>query len=263
MPAPNQESIMDDTTGTIFIQGAGRGLGLALVEKVLETRPQIRVIVSARAPADSPGLQQLCAGDHAQRLHTLTLDISQEDSICAARRALDSITNRLELMITCAGLLHNEQGLSPEKKLADVDPANLATSFIVNASGPLLMIKHFHDLLTHGERAVIASLSARVGSISDNHLGGWYAYRASKAAQNQFTRTAAIELRRKSKTLICVGLHPGTVDTGLSEPFQKRVPEKQLQTPHQAADHLLQVIDNLTPEDSGHLFDWAGNEIQP
>ena len=254
---------MTDTGRTIFIQGAGRGLGLALAERVLAAQPRARVIASARAPADSPGLQRLSDSDEGQRLHTLALDISREDSIRDAREALDAITDRLDMMITCAGLLHNDKGLAPEKQLADVDPDSLATSFAVNASGPLLMIKHFHDLLTHGERAVIASLSARVGSISDNHLGGWYAYRASKAAQNQFTRTAAIELRRKSKALICVGLHPGTVDTGLSEPFQKRVPARQLQKPEQAADHLLKVIDALAPGDSGQLFDWAGKTIQP
>ncbi len=133
----------------------------------------------------------------------------------------------------------------------------------MNATGPLLMIKHFHDLLTHGDRAVIASLSARVGSISDNGRGGWYAYRASKAAQNQFTRTATIELRRHSKQLICVGLHPGTVDTGLSEPFQHNVPAKQLQSAATAADHLLDVIAKLSPEDSGQVFDWAGEVIAP
>jgi len=110
---------------------------------------------------------------------------------------------------------------------------------------------------------VIASLSARVGSISDNGLGGWYAYRASKAAQNQFTRTASIELRRRSKQLICVGLHPGTVNTGLSEPFQRNVPDKQLQSRDTAARHLLDVLSALTPEDSGQIFDWAGKTITP
>jgi len=161
--------------------------------------------------------------------------------------------------------LHDEQrGIWPEKKLGDIKADNLAQSFAVNAIGPALMIRYFHDLLPKSERGVIASLSARVGSISDNGLGGWYAYRASKAAQNQITQTASIELRRRSKGHhICVGLHPGTVDTGLSEPFQNHVPPTQLQAPATAAKHLLSVIDNLTPDDTGRVFDWAGKPIEP
>jgi len=248
---------------TYFVQGAGRGLGGALVERILAADSGSRVLASARSPDASSALQALGETYGKARLHTFALDIVDENSIATARQNIGRVTDRLDALIVCAGLLHDDTGLWPEKKLADIDADNLARSFAVNASGPMLMIKHFHDLLTHGERAVIASLSARVGSISDNHLGGWYAYRASKAAQNQFTRTASIELKRKSKALICVGLHPGTVDTNLSDPFQKRVPDKQLQTPDQAAAHLLNVIDNLTADDSGQLFDWAGKKIAP
>lgn len=247
----------------LFIQGGARGLGLALVERLLEDDERNCVIASTRTPERAEALHSLREHYGKARLHIIGLDITDADSLLAAREAIDAITDRLELMLSCAGLLHDDQGLWPEKRFADIEPDNLARAFAVNASGPLLMIKHFHDLLTHGDRAVIASLSARVGSITDNRHGGWYAYRASKAAQNQITRTAAIELARHSRQLICVGLHPGTVDTGLSQPFQRNVPARQLQTPATAAAHLLEVIAGLEPEQSGQVFDWAGEAIPP
>lgn len=246
----------------ILIQGAGRGLGLALVRQLLQD-DAARVFATARDQQTSEGLVELHNQYGDDRLQLVTLDLADDDSIASARQQVGQQAERLDLMMTCAGLLHDDQGLWPEKQLSDLEAGNLAKSFAINATGPVLMIKHFHDLLIHGDRAVIASLSARVGSISDNGFGGWYAYRASKAAQNQLTRTASIELKRKSKALICVGLHPGTVNTGLSEPFQKRVPAKQLQTPEQAAKHLLGVVVQLTPDDSGQLFDWAGKRIEP
>ncbi|ROO35190.1 SDR family oxidoreductase [Salinisphaera orenii] len=247
----------------ILIQGAGRGLGLALATRLLE-RDAVRLVATVRDPSAAPRLQALAEAHGDTRLRIVALDVTSETSVADARARIGHTVERLDGMLVLAGLLHDERtGLWPEKRLADIDPAHIATSFAVNATGPLLMIKHFHDLLAHGERAVIASLSARVGSIGDNHIGGWYAYRAAKAAQNQFTRTAAIELRRRSRALICVGLHPGTVDTGLSEPFQRRVPAGRLQSPDTAARHLLAVIDRLTPEDSGHVFDWAGERIEP
>ncbi|MES1929340.1 short-chain dehydrogenase/reductase SDR [Salinisphaera dokdonensis CL-ES53] len=238
-------------------------MGLALVEQLLADDKQPRVIASVRDPAHAEALESLAREHGASRLEIVALDLANEDSIRAARDTVGRRTDRLTLLMICGGLLHDDNGMWPEKKLADVEPEHLARAFAVNASGPLLMIKHFHDLLCHGERAVIASLSARVGSISDNGLGGWYAYRASKAAQNQFTRTAAIELRRRSKQLICIGLHPGTVNTGLSEPFQHNVPKKQLQDANTAASHLLDVIAHLSAEDSGQVFDWAGKPIAP
>lgn len=251
------------TTKHVLIQGGGRGLGLALVRRILTDRATI-VTATARDPETSKELVALRDEYGRDQLALQPLDITDETSIESARAALGERHGRLDLMITCAGLLHDEKrGIWPEKKLSDLDPAHLVESFAVNAIGPILMIKHFHDLMTHGERAVIASISARVGSISDNGYGGWYGYRASKAAQNQFTRTAAIELSRRAKQLICVGLHPGTVNTGLSEPFQRRVPAGQLQSPDQSAGHLLGVIAQLKVEDTGLLFDWAGKRIQP
>ena len=163
-------------------------------------------------------------------------------------------------MIHTPGLLQNDV-LRPERRMQDISLEALHASFAVNAFAPMLAAKHFLPLLGHGERAIFASVSARVGSIGDNRLGGWYSYRAAKAAQNQLIHTAAIEAARKSRALICCTLHPGTVDTGLSKPFQAGVKPEKLFTPERAAAQLLDVLAGLTPADSGGFFAWDGQPI--
>lgn len=180
------------------------------------------------------------------------LDLLDEASIAAAA----SFCGRdLTLVIDATGFLHDAE-FQPEKTLRQLDPAHLARSFALNATGPALLMKHFLPLLARTERAVFATLSARVGSISDNRLGGWYAYRASKAALNQLVRTASVEIARTRPHAICVALHPGTVDTGLSGPFAKR--GLDVQTPAEAAGKLLAVIAGLVPEQTGTLIDQNG-----
>ena len=142
-------------------------------------------------------------------------------------------------------------------------PAWLARQFAINAIGPALVAKHFLPMMPKAGRNVFAVLSARVGSIGDNKLGGWYGYRAAKAALNQLIRTLAIEERRRNDRSIVVGLHPGTVDTALSKPFQANVRADQLFTAPRAAVQLLDVIDGLKAPDSGKLFDWEGKEVAP
>ncbi len=183
------------------------------------------------------------------------LDLLNEASIAAAAEAAGT---GLRLVIDATGFLHGD-GMLPEKKLSQLDPAQLARSFAINAIGPALLMKHFLPRLDRGERAVFATLSARVGSISDNRVGGWYGYRASKAALNQLVRTAAIELARTHKQAVCVTLHPGTVASGLSDPFAKT--GLDVQTPAVAAQRLIDVIDHLTPEQTGLLFDHKGLPI--
>ena len=199
--------------------------------------------------------------DRLSRRSDPPLDLTDEASIAAAATALADHAP-YALIIVATGLLHGPSG-GPEKSWRQLDAAQLAHSFAVNAIGPALVARHFLPLLDPKERAVIAFLSARVGSISDNRLGGWYGYRASKAALNQFVRTLAIELARSRPATICVALHPGTVDTALSAPFQRGVPVGQLFTPAISAAHLLHVIDGLSPQDSGALLDWAGETIAP
>ncbi len=166
------------------------------------------------------------------------------------------------LVIVATGLLHNAE-YQPEKALAQLEASWMAENFTANAIGPALVARALIPLMPRGERAIFAALSARVGSISDNRSGGWHSYRASKAALNQYIRTIAIEWARKSDQSICVALHPGTVDTGMSAPFQRNVPPEKLFSPVQTAASLLHVINGLAPAHSGRIFAWDGAEIQP
>ncbi|WP_309228601.1 SDR family NAD(P)-dependent oxidoreductase [Roseomonas sp. KE2513] len=186
---------------------------------------------------------------------TPRLDLLDEASIAACAAAAG---DGLRLVIDATGFLHDAR-FGPEKSLRAIDPAAMAHSFAVNATGPALLMKHFLPRLGREGRAVFATLSARVGSIADNHLGGWYSYRASKAALNQLLRTAAIELSRTHKEAVCVALHPGTVDTGLSAPFARAGLE--VQSPRQAAERLLAVIDGLATRQTGTLLDHRGETI--
>lgn len=184
------------------------------------------------------------------------MDLCDEASIAQAAAELPFCSIRL--IVNAAGFLH-DVAQRPEKSLRQLDPTFLARSFAVNAIGPALLMKHFLPLLPRRGRAVFASLSARVGSIGDNRLGGWYSYRASKAALNQLIHTAAIELARTHPEAVCVALHPGTVETRLSAPF---VREGQPSMPApQAAKHLLSVIARLRSADSGGFFDWRGKSV--
>jgi len=186
-------------------------------------------------------------------------DLEDEASLASAAAELKDGAS-IRRVIVATGLLHAE-GVSPERSNAALDAAQLLRLYAVNAVGPALIAKHFLPLLPRTEPSVFAALSARVGSIGDNRLGGWHSYRASKAALNMLIRTMAIELKRTRPEAILVGLHPGTVDTPLSKPFQRGVPEGRLFTPDESAQHLLSVVDGLRPEDSGGVFAWDGARI--
>lgn len=185
-------------------------------------------------------------------------DVTREDSVAAAAALLAAAEPLPRLVIVASGFLHDESR-QPEKSLRDLDPGHLAHAFAVNAIGPALVMKHFLPLLPREGKAVFAALSARVGSIGDNRLGGWYGYRASKAALNQLLHTAAIEMQRQRPESVVVALHPGTVATPLSAPFAKR--GLDVQTPESAAAALLKVIDALNPGDSGGFFDHRGERV--
>lgn len=216
---------------TSVVIGASGGIGRALADALKDRGP-------------------------VHRLSRPELDVTDEAGIASAAARIGPVDH----VIVATGLLHDESQ-APEKTFRALDAAALARSFAINAIGPALVAKHFLPLLPRDRRSVFAALSAKVGSISDNRLGGWYGYRASKAALNQLIRTASIELRRTHPLAICVGLHPGTVDTRLSAPFQRGVPD--LFTPDRSTAALLAVLDRLTPEQSGRLFAWDGAEIAP
>jgi NAD(P)-dependent dehydrogenase (short-subunit alcohol dehydrogenase family) len=247
--------------GNVLVQGASRGIGLEFVRQCLAESRVGHVVATCRSPAAATDLASLAA-NAATRLTVLPLDVTNEASIAAAAAATAAAAPRLHLVVNCAGVLHDDaSGLRPEKRLADARPESLALAFAVNAIGPLLVARYFEPLLAHPDRAVFASLSARVGSIEDNRLGGWYAYRASKAAQNMYTRTLAVEWARSRRNVICVALHPGTTDTGLSRPFQGNVPEGKLFRVERAVSQLLQLIDRMQPADTGRFFAWDGARI--
>ena len=248
-----------DTTCHCLIQGASRGLGLALTRTLLSTRENLSVFATCRNPAGATSLNELKTA-FGGRLTTLALDVTSETSVVEASSRLSEGVNRLDMVLNCAGILH-DQDLQPERRLSEVDPAALERYFAINSIGPLLIAKHFSRFFDRKKRVVLANLSARVGSIDDNRLGGWYGYRGSKAAQNMFTRNLAIELARKHRGIICVALHPGTVDTDLSRPFQSRVPPEKLFSADLAAGQLLKVIDDLDFTDNGGFFAWNGEKI--
>ncbi len=244
------------TNQIAFVQGASRGIGFALVDRLLARGA--RVYASCREPEQADQLQALAAQNDALRV--VRLNVEDEATVEQAARYVADQVDRVHLLMNVAGLLH-DGALKPEKKLSMVEPAHLHRVFAVNAFGPLLVAKHFSHLLIHDEPAVLANLSARVGSIGDNRLGGWYAYRASKAAQNMFTANLAIELARRGKNLSVIALHPGTVETDLSAPFRARVPSERLFDVCRAADQLLAIVDRTTPEHTGRFYAWDGSEI--
>jgi NAD(P)-dependent dehydrogenase (short-subunit alcohol dehydrogenase family) len=230
-------------TSAVII-GASGGIGAALAAALEEEGVSAPVYRFARS-ASGPD----------------RLDITDEASIAAAAARV-AAGPKPALVIVATGLLH-EDGRGPEKAIGELDAAWLARQYAVNAIGPAMVAKHFLPLMPRGDRSVFAALSARVGSIGDNRLGGWYGYRAAKAALNQLIRTLAIEERRRNDRSIVVGLHPGTVDTALSKPFQANVRAGTLFTPDRAAMQLLDVIDGLKMPDSGKVFDHEGVEITP
>lgn len=238
------------------VVGASGGLGRALVQTLLERHPDDLVLALSRSGA-------LPA---APRLHQAPIDLTDEASIAAAaahaRELRDALApGALRRVIVATGLLHHADGLRPEKSMAALNADTLARLFAVNAIGPALIARHFLPLMPRDAPAAFAALSARVGSISDNRVGGWYGYRASKAALNMLIRTLAIEWSRTAKQSVCVGLHPGTVETGLSRPFQGNVADGRLFAPAYAAACLIDVLDQLMPADSGKVFAWDGSEV--
>jgi NAD(P)-dependent dehydrogenase (short-subunit alcohol dehydrogenase family) len=181
------------------------------------------------------------------------LDITDEQSVVSCIGSLDGAYDSI---IIASGILSPENE-GPEKTLNAIDPQVMAKVFASNAIGPALILKHVQHLIPRDRRCVIGILTARVGSIGDNQLGGWYSYRAAKAAANQIIRTASIEIRRKRKQAVVLALHPGTVAT----PFTSNYPGHKKVPPQEAAQNLLSVMDQITPAETGSFFDWAGKPI--
>lgn len=190
------------------------------------------------------------------KVHSASIDLLDEASIKAASETVEN----LDCVMVTTGILHDDVAV-PEKALKDLNSEKFQHVLAINTIGPALVAKYFTPRLHKDRSTVFAAISARVGSISDNQLGGWYAYRASKAALNMFLKTASIELKTRLPKAIVIGLHPGTVDSALSKPFQSRLPEGQLFTPDYSVSKLVEVLEKLETTDSGKIFAWDGEEI--
>ncbi len=233
------------THKTAVIIGATGGIGAAMAN-VMEQEGEYDRIIRLSRSHDSP----------------VSLDLTSEESIASAAAWLKQQAISPSLIFIATGILHSHQH-GPEKSMRELDADWMLENYRINAVGPALVAKHFLPLMPKDGIGKFAAISARVGSISDNRLGGWYAYRAAKAALNMIIRNLSIEWGRKNKRSVIVALHPGTVDTGLSKPFQGNVPPGKLFDPERAAMQLLDVLDGLKPVDSGKIFAWDGEEIRP
>lgn len=228
--------------------GASGGIGRALCNALLERGCEV-------VHAGSRSEERLAA----KGIQSFVFDFADEPSI--ARAAKNMRDDPPELVIVATGVLTLADGTGPERALKRIDPQAMREVFTINTIGPALIAKHMLPILSRTSPFRFAALSARVGSISDNQLGGWYSYRASKAALNMLLKNFALEMGRTHPHGVVVGLHPGTVDSDLSKPFQAGLPEGQLTEPSVAARSLVEVIASLTPEDSGRVFDYAGREV--
>lgn len=234
--------------GSAAVFGATGGIGAALVEALAQRG--WRVCALSRSGERVRGARNAAA-----------CDVTDEASVMAAAAAL--VADPPELTIVATGVLTLSGGTGPERSYRHIDPAAMAEAFRINTIGPALVAKHVLPLLPRDRRGVFAALGARVGSIGDNRLGGWHSYRASKAALAMLLRNFAIELARTHPHAVVVGLHPGTVDTTLSAPFQANLRQGQLTNAAEAAGRLLAVIGELTPEASGTVVDYAGATVPP
>lgn len=235
----------------VAVIGANGGIGRSFINQLAKSDTVKRIFACARTDVEIKD----------SKVKSLHLDLTSESSILQAGSTIKEATDGLSLIVVSTGTLHNPNGLFPEKTWRELDAAAFQTAFAINTIGPALIAKHFLPLLTRGQKSLFAALSARVGSIGDNRLGGWHAYRASKSALNMLIRTLSIELKRRNPDSLIVGLHPGTVDTHLSQPFQKSVPNGKLFSPDHAVGQMLGVIDQLIPEDTGYVYAWDGERL--
>jgi len=242
---------MDQSIKNFAIIGGSGAIGGAFLKNLSSSYPNACVNAFSRSKPLDP----------LANITYHSIDYMDEASIEKAVM-IATKTAKLNLVIVSTGILH-EEGMMPEKSLKELSVQNFQRLFEVNTIVPAMIAKHFIPKLNRNNRSIFAALSARVGSISDNQLGGWYSYRASKSALNMIIKNAAIETNRNNKKAIIVGLHPGTVESDLSEPFKKNVPAGKLFTPDYSAERLLSVLSTLSVDHSGKCFAWDGKEIYP
>ena len=237
---------------TVAIIGSSGAIGNSICEVLLNEYPIKKLYKFSRK----------IQSKDTDKIKNIVINIEDENSIKESIKHIPKDV-KFDLIFVATGLLHNENEIFPEKSIKDINTDMFKKVLLVNAIGPALIGKYFIPLMKKDIKSVFAFLSAKVGSISDNKIGGWYSYRASKAALNQIIKNFSIEIRRNNNNAIFVGLQPGTVKSFLSKPFQENVNSQTLFTPNYSAKKLLKLIDSLDYEDSGKLFSWNGEEIQP
>ncbi|MCF4966636.1 SDR family NAD(P)-dependent oxidoreductase [Nostoc sp. CMAA1605] len=245
--------------GNALIVGASQGIGLGFVKQLLQDERITNIYATYRQPESAAELLAL-ADKYSPRLTCLVLDITDESQISEATQKIRTQTDKLNLVINCVGLLHDGD-LQPEKSLRQINADNLLRYFQVNSIGAVLLAKHLLPLFRNNEPAIFATISAKLASIVDNQLGGWYGYRASKTALNMFMKNVAIEYARSCPNTVVITLHPGTTDTQLSRPFQRNVAAEKLFSVERTVTQLLAVIEKLQKSDSGQFFSWDGNRL--
>ena len=243
----------------VLILGASQGIGLGFVERLLELDSIAQIYATYRRQESASELVAL-EGEHPSKIRCLKMDLADELQISEGIARIQAEIDKLHLVVNCVGILH-QGSLQPEKSLKHVNQGHLLRYFQVNSIGAVLLAKYLLPLFRHSQRSILATISAKIGSIGDNRLGGWYGYRASKAALNMFMRTVAIEYRRTSPKTIVVTLHPGTTNTRLSQPFQKNVPTEKLFSVERTVAQLLAVMEKLDQDDSGEFFSWDGSRL--
>lgn len=244
--------------GNALVIGASGGIGLGFVKALLQDESVDRLFATYRRAESATDLLALVKTN--PRLVCLPMDITDEEQVRGAIAHLSTQTPTLQLVINCVGILH-EGDLQPEKSLRQINPEHLMHYFQVNSIGAVLLAKYLMPLFKGDRPSVFATISAKIGSIEDNRLGGWYGYRASKAALNMFLKTASIEYNRRCPKTIITLLHPGTTDTQLSKPFQRNVPPEKLFSVERTVSQLLTIIRRLTPNDNGSFFSWDGSRL--
>lgn len=245
-------------SGHALVIGGNRGIGLGFVRQLLNNERFDQVFATYRT--DNASVELLQLAQQNAKLRCIEMDLTDESQIERGLAQLRSVTAQLHFVINCVGFLHDDS-ITPEKALRQLKSENLVRYFQVNSIGAALLAKHLLPLLNHKQPNLFATISAKIGSIEDNRLGGWYGYRASKAALNMFLKTAAIEYSRRSKQTAIVMLHPGTTDTRLSEPFQRGVPPEKLFPVEKTVALLMQVLEQVTVDDSGSFFSWDGSRL--
>ena len=245
-------------SGHALVIGGNRGIGLGFVKQLLNHEQFDRVFATYRT--ESSATELLGLAQNHDRLHCIAMDLTDEAQIKQGLSQVQAITPQLHFVINCVGFLH-DGAITPEKALRQLNADNLMRYFQVNSISAALLAKHLLPLLNHKQPNIFATISAKIGSIEDNRLGGWYGYRASKAALNMFLKTAAIEYSRRSQQTAIVMLHPGTTNTRLSEPFQRGVPPEKLFPVEKTVGLLMMVLNQVALTDNGSFFSWDGSRL--